>query len=144
MTPLAPATDVRNRLLARLRGPERFALFGTELATAFGVTREAALEALRLIDDASVWRPGDVPGSRMFATQALREQGALVVHLPANTQLGKHTHTQRELTMVLDGLLIENATVEHRAGAVLDLPSGSEHSVAVPAAHHCLVVFTRR
>lgn len=144
MPSLAPASDVRTQLFSRLRSSERYTLFGGELASALGMTADAAREALRMIDDARVWQPGDSAGSRMFANDALRERGAIIVDLPEQTSFAKHAHREREITIVLDGLLIENGSAERRPGDVIDMPIGSEHSIAVAPGHHCLVVFARR
>ena len=40
LTPIEPAASVRAQWLERLRGPERFTLFGAEVARVFGVSLE--------------------------------------------------------------------------------------------------------
>jgi quercetin dioxygenase-like cupin family protein len=144
LTPIEPAASVRAQWLERLRGPERFTLFGAEVARVFGVSPQDALAALRLTHDSSAWVAGQLPDSRWLTTPALREQNAVISQLPAATRLPKHRHSLREITFVLDGLLIENGAAVHRAGSLIDMPPGSEHELQVSSTEPCLVVFAKR
>ena len=123
-------------------GPERAsALFAQELSRAFRVTREAALQALRRVSDASAWRPGLLPGSQLLTTDALSEVGAVIARLPAGTRIPTHQHRGRETTFVLQGLLIEDGRAQHGPSALLDMPAGSAHAITVSDQAECLVVF---
>jgi quercetin dioxygenase-like cupin family protein len=141
LTPVAPAPEVRARLLAALSGPERFTLFAAEVARAFELSPETAREALRAIDDESAWSEGELPGSVFLSTPALLAARVFISRLPARTRIPKHPHPSREVTMVLEGLLIEDGCKQHGPGAVLDMSPGTEHEIVVGADAACTVVF---
>jgi putative transcriptional regulator len=141
LTPVPPDRQVRDKLLAQLQGPERFAPFARDVARHFALEHEQALVALRLIPGESLWRPGPWPGSRLLTTEGLLGAGAMIAALPPGTCIAQHRHHTRELTYVLDGELIADGTL-HGAGALLDMPPGSEHTVTVSANAGCLVVFS--
>jgi hypothetical protein len=141
LEPVEPVAELRANLIARLQGSERFAPFAGDVARVFGLTPAAAREALLQVDDANVWRDGLWLGSRVFWTPALREVSAVIARLPAATQIPKHPHADRELTLVLQGCLIEDGQARHGPGEVLDMPASSEHAIAVSADAECLVVF---
>jgi quercetin dioxygenase-like cupin family protein len=141
LEPEAPNEAMRARLLAQLAGPERFALFAEDLSRAFRVTREDALQALRRVPDASAWRPGLLAGSQFLTTQALSEARVVIARLPAGTHIPTHQHHDRETTLVLQGLLIEDGRIQHGPGALLDMPAGTAHAITVSGQTDCLVVF---
>ena len=141
LEPGSPDPAVRVRLLAALRGPERWSPFASEVAAAFGLELSAAREALALVHDGSAWHPGFWPGSRSLITPSLRQAQAVIAKLPGGIRIPQHRHAVRELTYVLDGVLIENGTTHHRAGTLLAMEPGSAHEVSVPDDDECLVVF---
>jgi quercetin dioxygenase-like cupin family protein len=144
LEPIAPQEQARAQLFARLRGPERYALFAAEASQAFGLPPEVAEQALRSIDDPRAWQQGPTAGSSFLLTPALLAAGVVISRLPKGTRFEHHRHPGRELTLVLDGTLIENGERTHGAGALLDMPPGSAHEVAVVAEGGCLVVFASR
>ena len=144
LQPIAPSAQARTRWLEALQGPERYALFGTELARCFDVALSDAHAALRMIHDSDVWQPGQMNGASWFTTPALRDHGVVLSRLPARTFLAKHTHSMRELTLVLDGLLIEDGMARRSPGDVIDMAVGTQHELAVSEHDECLVVFSRR
>jgi hypothetical protein len=141
LTPLAPAPEARARLLSALRGPERFTLFAVEVARAFDLSPETAREALRAIDDEGAWRAGSLPGSSFLSTPGLNTASVVISRLPARTRIARHPHVSRELTLVLEGLLIEDGSKHHGPGALLDMSPGTEHDIVVGADADCTVVF---
>jgi quercetin dioxygenase-like cupin family protein len=141
LDPRAPDPQVRARLLAALRGPERWSPFAAELARWFALELGAVREALQQIHDGKAWHPGFWPGSRLLITPQLRSAQTVIATLPPGIQIPSHRHAARELTYVLDGVLIENGSRRHEAGTLLDMPVGSEHEVSVPDDSDCLVVF---
>ena len=141
LEPAAPDPAVRARLLAALHGSERLAPFAAEAARAFGVELGAMREALARVNDASAWLPGFWPGSRLLITPQLMRAQTVISELPPGIRIPRHRHGGRELTYVLDGVLVENGSLRHGAGALLDMPGGSEHEVSVPDDSECLVVF---
>jgi anti-sigma factor ChrR (cupin superfamily) len=141
LEPLEPRAELRANLITRLFGSERLAPFATDLARVFGLTYAAARAALLHVDDANVWRDGLWPGSRVLTTPELLEASAVIARLPAAARIPKHPHTGRELTLVLQGCLIEDGQTQHGPGDVLDMPAGSEHAISVSSDAECLVVF---
>jgi len=142
LEPSAPDSAVRARLLEALRGAERWAPFAGEVARAFGVELGAAREALTRIHDPSAWVPGFWPGSRLLITPKLMQAQTVISELPPGIRIPRHRHAGRELTYVLDGVLVENGSLRHGAGALLEMTGGSEHEVSVPDDSECLVVFS--
>jgi anti-sigma factor ChrR (cupin superfamily) len=133
---------VRARLLAQLHGPERFAPFAAEVARAFSLPVADAQEALRLVQGSEGWVPGLWPGSQIFFTPQLIKANTVISRLAPGTRIPRHLHGTRELTYVLDGVLLEDDATRHSSGTCLDMPAGSEHDVGVPADADCLVVFS--
>jgi anti-sigma factor ChrR (cupin superfamily) len=67
----------------------------------------------------------------------------VISRLPAGTRIPRHTHEAREITYVLDGILISDG-VEHRRAACLDMAPGTAHALRVSEEDACLVVFASR
>lgn len=142
LEPEAPEPRVRDELLAQLRGQERWSPFASEIARTFGLDLELVRAALARISDQAAWQPGFWPGSWFSSTPALQQARTVLARLPAGTRIPAHRHASRELTYVLDGELIEDDRTRHGPGALLDMPPGSRHQVAVSADDECLVVFS--
>jgi hypothetical protein len=140
-TAIAPSPAQRDRLLASLSGSERFTLFAGDVARTFGVTVDDARAALRLVQDPRAWHPGSVPGVSWLTTPALAKLDVVIARLAVDMRIPKHPHSSREITLVLDGLLIEDGDRTLRAGDVLDMAIGTEHEIAVAGEHACLAVF---
>jgi quercetin dioxygenase-like cupin family protein len=138
-----PDPRIRSRLLEALGGPERYTLFANDVARAFDVSVEHARTALRAIADASAWRPGAIPGSRVLAAAELAENGTVIADLPLGMYIPVHAHAERELTFVLDGALLDDAQQRFGPGELLDMPVGTAHSITVVGEHACLAVFRR-
>jgi hypothetical protein len=138
---LAPDPSIRSRLLAQLSGRERYTLFADDVSRTFGLNIEDALNALRAIHDPTAWADGPFPGSRVLTTPQLTERRVVIAELPLGTHIPKHGHSERELTLVLDGELLEGSESVHGPGSVLDMPVGSAHEIAVVGKHACLAVF---
>ena len=141
LEPRLPDPQVRARLLDALRGRERWSPFAAEVARAFALELAAVREALAQIHDGNAWHPGFWPGSRLLITPQLRSAQTVIATLPPGIQIPRHRHAARELTYVLDGVLVENGSLRHEAGTLLDMSKGSEHEVSVPPDSDCLVVF---
>lgn len=141
LEPIEPDAEVRARLLSALRGPERFTPFAAEIARAFGLTTDAALAALRATDDAGAWHIGDERGGAWLSTHELRTAKVVIARLPSKTTIARHSHSERELTFVLDGVLIEDGWRRCGPGSLIDPAIGSEHEVVVGSDGPCTVVF---
>lgn len=140
----APRPEVRERLLAALRGRERWTFHTPQLARLFALSPDDALDALQRIEAPQAWQPGlALPGSEVLNTPALHAARAVIARLPAGSRIPPHRHTQRELTFILDGELMESGSVSTN-GALIDKAPGSEHPETVVGASHCLVVFGLR
>jgi quercetin dioxygenase-like cupin family protein len=144
LEPRVVEPGVRARLLEALHTSERWAPFAAEVARAFGLELAAAREALSRIHDPSAWVPGFWPGSRLLITPQLMRAQTVVSALPPGIRIPRHRHAGRELTYVLDGVLLENGAQRHTTGALLDMQGGSEHEIGVPDDGECLVVFSSR
>jgi hypothetical protein len=138
---IVPAPEVRQRLMQQITGIERYTPFAAEVARCFGLTLKDSLDALRAIQDPSVWRPAMLPGSFVFATPALARACTVITRLPVHTRIPTHPHSSRETTFVLDGLLIEDGLALHGPGSVLDMTVGTQHEIEVAGEHACLAVF---
>lgn len=139
-----PDPAVRARLMAELRGRERWTLWTTSVADLLGIPETDALFALQQIDDDSAWRPGLWPSSRVLQTPKLAEARALIASLRPGTHIAQHGHTERELTYVLNGELVEDERRSYGCGDLVDMKVGSEHSLTVKGTNDCLVVFFLR
>lgn len=136
---VAPQPDpaIRERLFQQISGPERYVPFAPDVARTFSVSEKQALHALRAIHSDVGWFPGPFPGSRVMVT----EHGIIVASLPVGTHIPKHTHAERELTLVLDGELSTPGEPGFGPGSVLDMPVDSCHELRVTSDHVCFAVF---
>jgi hypothetical protein len=140
LDPIEPPRALRDRVLADVRGAERFTRFVPDVARRFALSADAARAALRQIPNPDAWQPGLMLGARVIAI----EHDAfylMLARLPAGTRIGRHPHFAREITMVLDGVLAEDGGARYTDGAVCDMAPGSEHAVEVAGDDECLVVF---
>jgi anti-sigma factor ChrR (cupin superfamily) len=145
ISPEAPDPAVRERLLAALRGRERWTPFAPALAQLFAVTQDDALDALQRIEDPAAWQPGLWPGSQLLRTPALAAASTLIARIPAGTRIPHHRHACRELTYILDGELLESGSDRvHGTGVMVDRACGTAHELAVLGGSPCLVVFALR
>jgi hypothetical protein len=136
LPPVAPPAAARARLLAALNGPARFAPLAREIAETFLVPVEAVLAGLARIDDDSAWLGAPSPGPSILPVH-----GRVVIsRLPAGTRIPQHAHKTREVTYVLDGLLISDGT-PHRRASCMDMAPGTEHALQVSDDEDCIVVF---
>jgi quercetin dioxygenase-like cupin family protein len=139
LPPHEPLPELRDRLLAQLRGPDRFAPFVRDIASAFGLSREAIREAFACIPDGGRWQPGPWPGAQLLSTPELAAAHTVIARLPAAVEIPRHGHASRELTFVLDGALVEDGQRRLDAGELLLAEPGYRHAIA--AVEDCLVVF---
>jgi quercetin dioxygenase-like cupin family protein len=137
---IAPPSEARARLLAQMKGPQRFAPFAEEIAARFGAPLPVVQAALARIDEPAAWLKSPTLSLSLLPVH-LTSSGAVVIsRLAAGTRIPKHKHTVREVTYVLDGVLVSDDKAHGRA-ACLDMPAGSEHALQVSDDEECLVVF---
>lgn len=128
--------DARALFLAELRHGSRYAPFANEIAQRFAVPLESVRLALSRIDDPSAWLVMPAPGSAVLPLH-----GRVVIsRLPAGTKIPRHKHRTREITYVLDGILVSDG-VEHRRASCCDMAVGTEHELHVGGDDDCMVVF---
>jgi quercetin dioxygenase-like cupin family protein len=140
LDPIEPPKALRDRLLSELRGPERFTCFTHEVARRFELSMDAARAALRDITNPDAWQPGFLLGARIIPI-AHDAMYLMLARLPAGTRIGRHPHAAREVTMVLDGVLLEDGKNRYTEGAVCEMAPGTVHEVEVAGDEDCLVVF---
>jgi len=137
----APSSDLRRRLLETVAGVTRFAPFVPILRRLFDLGAQAAADLLAKIDGAPVDWVEAAPGVRYFhfapgAAAAQLEAG--IVRLRPNAIFPRHRHRGPEVTLVLDGTLIDRGQV-HGPGRVVESPAGSEHDYQAGAGRDLIV-----
>ncbi|MET0388359.1 MAG: cupin domain-containing protein [Polyangiales bacterium] len=138
---MTPDPAVRARLVAQLRTRERWTPWTGALSRLLGIAESDALFALQCVEDPSAWRAALLwPAARYLQTPRLAEVGALIARMPPGTEIARHRHSQRELTYVLDGELIDDGNRSYRSGELIDMAVGTEHRVTVGGTDDCLVV----
>lgn len=141
LPPVAPPSAIRERLMAALRGPERYAPHVPEVALRFGLGESQLRAAFARIDRSEAWMPGLLPNSSMLVVHDEPGRAVVLARLEAGARIPHHRHAVRELTYVLDGELSAGGKRVTRA-CLLDMPPGSEHAIDVVGDHECLVVFS--
>jgi quercetin dioxygenase-like cupin family protein len=122
---------LRDRLLATLGSPDRFAPFFEQLQALVGLDlRELKLQLNRIDGPQDPgWQRAPFPGVRYLdfppgPTAGVLEAG--LVRVAAGAHFPRHEHVARERACVLEGrLILEGRT--HHPGTVVDSPAGSSH-----------------
>jgi quercetin dioxygenase-like cupin family protein len=136
LPPVAVPEHARARFHAELHGAQRFAPLAQEIAELFSVPLPTLQAALARVDDESAWIALPAPGP-----QLLPVQGRVVLsRLAAGTRIPHHAHKARELTYVLDGIIVSDG-VEHGRSECMDMAPGTAHALHVSDDDDCLVVF---
>jgi quercetin dioxygenase-like cupin family protein len=134
LDPVTPSASARSRLLTAIEGPLRYLPFTGELANHFALSREEARALLARLDDADAWTPGVQPvmGSLHFrpgpSATPLR---AGIVRMNEGSGFPLHRHRDREVTLVLEGRLVDDQGIQYGPGEALEMPEGSQHTVHV-------------
>jgi len=132
----AVPASARARFYAELTGTHRYAPLCQEIADTFEVPLAAVHAALERMDDESAWLSLPAPGPKVLPLHGR----CVISRLAAGTRIPRHTHQARELTYVLDGLLVSDG-IEHGRGACMDMAAGTEHALEVSPGEDCVVVF---
>jgi hypothetical protein len=125
-----PPTRARARLLDAVAGPDRFTPLLEALRRLTDLTGDALSALLRRIDEPTGWIDG-APGIRYFhftpgPAAAAPEAG--IVQLRPGATFPRHRHIGDEVSLVLDGILIDDAGLRHAPGSIMPSPAGSEHA----------------
>ena len=105
LEPVAPAPEVKQRLLASVGGG-RFEAFAARLGRMYDVTLERAREILGLIERPASWIPQVVPGISFVDFEggpATAGADCGFVRLTPGTVFPPHTHIGEEATTILSG-----------------------------------------
>jgi putative transcriptional regulator len=138
----APPTRARARLLDAVDGPGRFAPLLDTIRRLTDLAGEALSALLRRIDEPTGWIDGS-PGIRYFhftpgPAAAAPEAG--IVRLRPGATFPRHRHIGDEVSLVLDGVLIDDAGHRHGPGTVIPSPASSEHAYTAAPGRDLLLV----
>jgi hypothetical protein len=132
--PNAVDASARARQLAALEA-ERYLPFCAELAGHFDLAEQAMRALLARIVEPAAWTPGTPPVERFVDFEpgaAVQPLKAGFVRLEPGAQLAPHRHTDRELTFVLEGELVDGAGERYGPGAAIAMPAASAHVLGAP------------
>jgi putative transcriptional regulator len=139
---LAPAPSVRDHLVSRVRGAERFAPFSDRLARLFDVSGDDADAILGRIDDPSSWAPDElVSGSEiLLVTPGPGRDGAIasLIRLQPDARYPRHRHLAEEYLLMLQGGVELHDGSRADAGALVESRTGSSHSFTVLPGPPCI------
>lgn len=137
----APPSGARARLLEALGGIDRFRLLLDALGRLTDLGAEALAAVLRQIDDDAAWIDGSAGVQYFHFTPGpgAPTPQAGIVRLRPGAVFPRHRHLAREVSFVLDGVLIEDGR-RHGPGAVVESAAGSEHAYAAGEGRDLLLV----
>jgi len=126
----APPARARARLLDAVAGVDRFAPLLDAVGRLTDLAGETLSALIRRIDEPGGWIDGP-PGIRYFhfspgPAGAAPEAG--IVRLRPGALFPRHRHLGDEVSLVLDGVLVDDDRRRHGPGTVLASPAGSEHA----------------
>ena len=142
LDPVPPPRHCRERWLAELSGTARYLPFQRGLREHFDLTEPVANELLARIQQADAWTPGVVPIVGFLHFQPGPQLGRAhcgFVRMKRGMHVPAHRHTDRELTYVLEGLLLDEDGNRYGPGEVIEMPVNSVHALYVGSEHDALV-----
>ena len=131
VTEATPSADLRRRLLQTVAGGNplaRFAPFVALFRRIFDLPAQAAADLLAKADGLTDWLEA-APGVRYFhflPGAAVGQLEAGIVRIRPGATFPRHRHRGPEVTLVLDGTLVDRGQV-YSAGRVVESATGSEH-----------------
>jgi ChrR Cupin-like domain len=123
-----PSPDLRRRLLETVGGIGRFGPFVPLLRRLFDLGAQTAADLLAKAEGAADWIEA-APGVRYFHFVPGAAVGPLeagIVRLRPDATFPRHRHRGPEVTLVLDGFLVDRGQT-HGPGGVVESAGGSEH-----------------
>jgi hypothetical protein len=141
LAPVRPSAMVREGLLAALDPNPRLSRWTERLASFFEVAHERAAMLLARIEVAAAWAAGPLEGVGLMHTEggpALAGADVGLVRFPAGMAWPLHRHIGAERMLLLEGGLVEADGRAWRAGEIIDMPAGSEHSFIIDADGPCV------
>jgi hypothetical protein len=129
--PVAPAAAVFDRLLASLDDDTPYLSFLSDVAALCDLARDAARAVLRGIKDPARWAPPFQAGLDLFHIDGgprVADGICGFVRLAPDQSYPHHSHTGDEVTLVLDGTLVDSSGQTYGPGDRYDMHAGSAHS----------------
>jgi hypothetical protein len=129
LEPCPPPPRVRNALVEAVAGNARYLPFVPAMSRVFDLDAPAARALLVRASDRSQWRVGKAPFLAHMDFAAGPSCGTLragFVVMEGETVIPRHRHTDREVTLVLEGAIRSDGRT-YRPGEVLEMAVGSEH-----------------
>jgi quercetin dioxygenase-like cupin family protein len=126
-----PGPALRDRLLARVRGQDRYLPFLERVMALVDLAEDETHEHLRSIDGVGDW-PELAPGVRWRDFEGgpgIGEAHAGIIHLDEGATFPRHAHIGEERVLVLHGRLKDDRGRIHRAGDLIVSPDGSAHEL---------------
>ncbi len=134
LEPETPPPEVRSRLLRSVHGAQRYLPFVGRLSRLFDVEVPRMRQLLIDAADPQSFSHAIVPGIRIihFATgPAVVGRHAGLARVRQGFEFPTHRHLVEEVTVVLEGMLVEDDGRVHAAGDVLVRAPGSRHALSV-------------
>lgn len=131
---VSPPALLRSRLMSAIEGAARYLPFAAELAEHFDLSQAAARDLLLGIDGQDSWTSGVSPVLGFFHFRPGPRLAPLrggFVRMQSGAQFPLHRHRDRELTLVLEGDMVDGEGVRYAPGEALDMPPGSTHTLRV-------------
>src|SRR5262245_51956600 len=133
---IAPAPELRTRLLDQLTSKGRFARFAERTAQLLDISLERAHALLDRLDDLTLFEPA-FPGASFFWCEggpAVANAVRGFVRVQAGTNFPEHEHIGDELVLVLQGTFHDTTRdCTHGVGDEVLMPAGTSHAYTVPA-----------
>ena len=138
----APPTRARARLLDAVDSSGRFALMLEAIHRLTDLAGDALAALLRRLDEPGGWIEG-APGVHYFhfspgPAAAAPEAG--IVRLRPGATFPRHRHIGDEVSLILDGVLIDDAGRRHGPGSVIPSAAGSEHAYTAGTGRDLVIV----
>jgi len=141
VTPVSVGSDARARFIDAMEA-ERYLPFLGELSARFDVAEDAMRALLTRIDEPGSWVRGVSPIQGHMNFRPGPRHAPLrggFARMEGGMRLPHHRHTDRELTLVLEGELLDGEGRSYGPGASIDMPPGSAHSLSVPDGKQAVV-----
>jgi hypothetical protein len=139
--PVAVGSDARDRFLAAVE-EGRYLPFLGELSAKFDIAEDAMRALLARIDEPGSWVRGVSPIQGHLNFRPGPRHAPLrggFARMEGGMRLPHHRHTDRELTMVLEGELLDGEGRIYGPGTSIDMPPGSVHSLSIPDGKQAVV-----
>jgi hypothetical protein len=134
LEPVEPPAQLRARVLERVSGRGRYLAFAPSLARELDLPLPRMRELLEAATTEHPWQGGLLPGFAIIHFEAgpgAGERHAGFARMPAGFELPLHRHLVEELTMVLEGILVDDTGRLLGPGELVRAAPGSVHAITV-------------